>query len=211
MRYSVYAFLMVVGFGVCLPQPFVALNAAELWNKKTVTSKETGGKSLYNGSKLHYGGDVALYNRGGVQAVQKRDNGYLSTINAYKVVRKTKPQSSKLWKFMGRNAAISRQSDVDAALQLEYELQIANSKYQIEQARKFEEERQKMDKLHGEQIAAYKANKQKITQKQLDSKIAMLKKSGLFKDNPSALIGKVSAGNAQVSHVKPARLFNESK
>ncbi|MGH1376110.1 MAG: hypothetical protein ACRBCK_07155 [Alphaproteobacteria bacterium] len=210
MKYSVYGFLVVFGFGVMAPGPYITLNAAELWNSPSGTSKAPSGKAIYNGSASHYGGDVVLYNRTAVQA-RKHGDGYLSSIDAYKVVRKGKKTSSKLWKFMGRNAALSRQSDVDVALQQEYELQIANSKYQIAQARKFEQERREMEKLHGQQIADYKAGKQKSRKKKLDQKVAMLKKSGIFTKGQLNNLGREQSKQESVSQTAPSRLFNKVK
>ncbi len=127
MKRKIICLFMVCVFGAVTLQPSDSARAAKLWNSQTdrAGDSEKGKRRIYSPNKTKGSQKRTLYNRKGQgRAVisNSRSSRELNSIEAYKRVKMAGQKPSKLWKFMDSSAASNRQSDIDMALQQEYNI-----------------------------------------------------------------------------------------
>ncbi len=199
----------------------VRLNAAELWNSKGVGSssssssyyvkkKDNGAEkpnTLYNATRrFNPANRTELFNSQDRSKVSSGEGGLDVAINAYKNIKLGKQRTSKQFKTMSANAVANRQSDIDHALQLEYDRRKATAKHMVEVAKGNKITRAKSRRDHQAQLFALQAEKEEIAMNRERKKARALgyrtssRSSGKYRK-------RISSSSTQLK--KPARLFND--
>ena len=161
---------------VSTAHPFMESNASELWNSSKKNAHKKG-KSYSYYNRTHTKGKTSgfkLYNSktfNGASVSQSAKRSFEKTYNGYKHVGMTVKRKSDLWKFMSKRAQLSRQSDVDNALQIEYETRLNNAKHMRKALKEVRKDQKKAalayERLRAEynaRLRAEEAEKAKILQ-----------------------------------------------
>lgn len=217
MKRRVICFLMVCIFTASTTQPFVSVDAAELWNKGSQSKK--GGKTYYNNRKLSPNNSSStLYNHKGISSNNKKTSISRKTSRSgyglYREVRMSKQKPSKQWKRMSSTAVSNRQSDVEFALKQEYRILIDVAKKMNVETKKQQKQRYKDQKKYEKRIAQYKRDQAQAKideQVQRDEAYARLVgKKGWRKRKASKDRGHSAAVRGDTGGVKKStKLFND--
>ena len=132
MKRPVLCLFLTCMFTFVTAQPYMSLNAAEIWNKGNHGSeKKKSGKPRYFNTPKHGerpkfddGEKPRLYN---YKKTSKKDRklanaGSLKAKVFGKKITMSGQKPSKLWSYMSPNAIKNRQADTDFALQQEYNI-----------------------------------------------------------------------------------------
>ncbi len=163
MKRRAICFFMVCIFAMSTTQPFVTVDAAELWNKGS--HKKSNGKTYYNKHKSKSKKKHTLYNSRGISSKNDRQKSISrknssSGYGLYKEVRMSKPKASKQWKRMSSSAVSNRLSDVEFALRQEYTILIDVAKKLNEATKKQKKKIYEDNKRFEKRVAKYKRDQE---------------------------------------------------
>ena len=228
MKHPYICAFLTVALSFTAYQPGFRLNAAELWNS---TDQSSPAPSYYSGKKGGNGSSGVYYNAPknsrasnsgtlfNVQdeaAMAGKDirGGLQANIETYKNINKDmRPQkSSKQFAFMSPAAVADRQTDIDNALQIEYEQRKATAKLMMEVYEEVQQSLADAEKADQEQRAADAEEKrQKDLEREQKKTRALSGKKGSYKSSGSRGTTYTAGGTTSSSTglKKPTRLFND--
>ena len=209
--------------------PLLGLNAAELWNSQS-KDRPSAKKQLFNSQLPRVQGSVTLYNPQSRILARNSHSGIKQNLEVFAKVDRSKQVPSKLWGLLSPQALANKQSDIDYALQKEYERKQATAVAMRASIRKNEAVKLQNARKHEALVAAYRAERQQLnsqgksqTASAVDRGFSNRSGQQAFRKHSSSSSNRVSGSNVAPQAArseprdltqtfkKPVRLYNSSR
>ncbi len=203
MKRQILYIAMVSVFTFVIFQPYMNLNAAELWNSPS-KGKDLGNK-IYNQRKA-YEAKKSLYNRTNENKKSQFNHG-VSSIRTSKDIKMSKQYPSKLWEIMPASELENRQADIDFALEQEYNIKKKTAILVNKVIRDNEKRQYAAEKRYQKDLAKYELEELSDKAERLERKYRSIYSDSHKQLRRVSKSYKSSSSNNKSGN-KPKKLFN---